>query len=68
MVCWETSADYAAIVILPNLTSQQMRQMHGGGCDIVIAVIILPEMHRLTGQVVAMPSPGSMQPIEVFPV
>jgi hypothetical protein len=42
--------------------------MHGGGCDIVIAVIILPEMHRLTGQVVAMPSPGSMQPIEVFPV
>jgi len=42
--------------------------MHGGARDIGIAVVILPVMCRLTGQVVAMLSPDPTQPIGVFPV
>jgi hypothetical protein len=42
--------------------------MRDGGCDIGIAVGILPVMRRLKGQVIAMLWPDSTQPIRVFPV
>ena len=42
--------------------------MRDGGCDIGIAVAILPVMRRLKGQVIAMLWPDSTQPIRVFPV
>jgi len=42
--------------------------MRDGGCDIGIAVAILPAMRRLTGQLVAMLRSDPTQPIGVFPV
>ena len=42
--------------------------MRDGGCDIGIAVAILPVMRRSKGQVIAMQWPDSTQPIRVIPV